>query len=299
MRTNPNIYPDILSGINQSEQTIQQALLQVSSGKRVNLPSDDPAASSALVQSLSQSAAVDTYQSNAGSTLSQAQSADSVLSSVTSLLNQAVTLGTEGATGTETAENRQAIAVQIRGILASVVSEANTTYAGSSLFGGTANPSQAFIADASSPSGYTYAGNSGTNYVAVGDTLKVQANIPGDQLFDQAGSSVLGSLTQLANTLTSASSSSTDIGSALASVTSALNYVSQQHVTYGNTITQLTAQESFLSQETVTLSSQQNTLVGIDPAVAATELSEAETENSSVLAAAAKVLPVSLLNYLQ
>jgi flagellar hook-associated protein 3 FlgL len=296
MRTNPNIYPDILAGINQSEQTVQQALLQLSSGKRVNLPADDPGASAALVQSLTQSATVDSYQANASSTLAQAQSADAVLSSVVTLLNQAVTLGTEAGNGTESASNRQQLAAQVQSILASVVSEANTTYQGAALFAGTANPAQAFVADPGSPTGYTYNGNSGTNYVAAGDSLKVQSNVPGDQLFTNSSASVLGALSQLVSAIDGGSSAT--IGSAAGAVSAALNYVSQQHVIYGNTINQLTAQESFLSQETITLTSQQTALVGIDPAVAATNLSEAETHNSSVLAAAAKVLPVSLLDYL-
>jgi flagellar hook-associated protein 3 FlgL len=297
MRTNPNIYPDILSGIDQSEQTLQQALLQLSSGKRVNLPSDDPAASAELVQSLTQSADVDSYQANTASVLSQAQSADSVVSSVVSLLTQAVTLGTEAANGNESAAGRETIVTQVQGILASVVSEANTKYAGASLFAGTSNPAQAFTADSSSSTGYTYNGDSGTNYVTIGDSLKVQSNVAGDQLFTNATASVLGALSGLASAVSSGSASA--IGSATAQITTALNYVSQQHVVYGNTINQLTSQESFLSQETITLTSQQTSLVGIDSATAATNLSEAETENSAVLAAAAKVLPVSLLNYLQ
>jgi flagellin-like hook-associated protein FlgL len=48
----------------------------------------------------------------------------------------------------------------------------------------------------------------------------------------------------------------------------------------------------------VTLSTQQNNLVGADEATVATELSQAETDNSAALAAAAKVLPNTLLNYL-
>ena len=297
MRTNPNIYPDILSGIDQSEQTLQQALLQLSSGKRVNLPSDDPGASAELVQSLTQSADVDSYQANASSVLSQAQSADSVVSSVVSLLTQAVTLGTEAANGTQSDSNRATIAAQVQGILASVVSEANTKYSGASLFAGTSNPSDAFTADPTSSTGYTYNGNSGTNYVEVGDSLKVQSNVAGDRLFTNATASVLGALSGLASAISSGSA--TAIGSATGAVSTALNYVSQQHVVYGNTINQLTSQESFLSQETITLTSQQTSLVGIDSATAATNLSEAETENSAILAAAAKVLPVSLLNYLQ
>jgi flagellar hook-associated protein 3 FlgL len=61
----------------------------------------------------------------------------------------------------------------------------------------------------------------------------------------------------------------------------------------------LNSQESYLQQETVSLTSQQNSLIGVDEAQAATELSQAETDNSAALAAAAKVLPNTLLNYLE
>ena len=68
---------------------------------------------------------------------------------------------------------------------------------------------------------------------------------------------------------------------------------------YGSTINQLTSQETYLSQEKVTLTSRTTSLVGIDTATAAENLSQAETENSAVFASAAKVLQNSLLNYLK
>jgi hypothetical protein len=60
----------------------------------------------------------------------------------------------------------------------------------------------------------------------------------------------------------------------------------------------LNSQDGFLSQETVSLTSQKNSLVGISIADAATNLSNAELENNTVLAAAAKVIPATLLQYL-
>ncbi|HEY0786906.1 MAG TPA: flagellar hook-associated protein FlgL [Acidobacteriaceae bacterium] len=297
MRFNATFGSTITTDIQQSEQALQTALQQVSTGKRVNLPSDDPAASAALVQSLNQSANVDQYTANATAASSQAQSGDSVLSSVVSLLNKAITLGTEGANGTTSAADRASIASQVNGLLASVASEANTTYQGVALFGGTANSGPAFVADAASPDGYTYAGNTGINYIAVGDTLKVQVNVPGSQIFTQPGASALGSLQQLATALTSGTTA--QIGAATAAVTSALSYVSEQHAVYGNAVNQFASQEDFLSQESVTLKSQQTSLVGIDTATAAETLAQAEAQNSELLAAAAKVLPTTLLDYLK
>jgi flagellar hook-associated protein 3 FlgL len=78
-----------------------------------------------------------------------------------------------------------------------------------------------------------------------------------------------------------------------------LNNVSEQRIPLDNSISQLNSQESYLSQEKVTLTTQQTSLVGANLADAATNLSQAELQNSAVMAAAAKVLPQTLLQYLQ
>ncbi len=297
MRFNPSLNAAVINDIQGSDQNLQTALQQVSTGLKVNTPSDNPAAAAIALQLQAQTANVDQYSSNIDSALAQAQNADSVVSSVVSLLNRAITLGTEGANSTSSASNRQSIATEVQGLLSNVVSLANTTFQGLSLFGGTTSGTAAFTADANSPTGYTYNGNSGINQIAVGDSLTVQANIPGDSLFQNPNASVIGSLSSLASALNSGDS--TTIGNATTAITAALNHVTQQHVVYGNTINQLNAQETYLSQEKVTLSSRESGLVGIDAATAAENLSQAETNNSAIFAAAAKVLQNSLLNYLK
>jgi flagellar hook-associated protein 3 FlgL len=297
MNFNPNINASVTADIQQSQQAVTTAFEQVSTGQRVNQPSDNPAASAAYIELQAQSANVDQYTANASSALSQAQLSDSVVTQVVSLLTQAVTLGTSGANSTNSAADRQSDATSIQGILSNVIGLANTTFQGVSLFGGTVSGKAAFVADASSPTGYTYQGNNNVNQISVGDTLSVQANIPGSTLFENPNASVLGALSNLATALQSGTSA--DIGTATAAITTALNYVTAQHGVFGNTINQLNSQETYLSQETVTLTSQAQSLVGIDSATAAENLTQAETENSSVLAAAAKVIQNTLLNYLQ
>ena len=296
MRINPNLVPDILAGLQQSQTTLNQALEQVSTGKSVNVPSDNPAAASEMVQNTIETANVDQYTQNVTGVLSQVQAASSALSSVESSLTQAISLGTEGANGTESTADLQSIASQVQGILSSVVTQANTSYEGSYLFGGTASSQQPYTADPSSPTGYTYNGNSGQNSVAVGDSTNVQINLPGNQIFSNSTTNVLGSLSALVTALQSGNS--TTIGTATSGVTNALNYVSQQRIFYANADSQLNSQETYLQQETVNLSSQQTSLVGVNMAQAAINLSQAQTDNSAALAAAAKVLPDTLLNYL-
>ncbi len=296
MRVSSNLDASILLGIQQSASDYQTALQQVSTGQRVNLPGDDPTASALLVRTLAESGSVDQYTKNASAALGQAQTADSVLTSVVSLLTQAVTLGTQGATGTNTAENRKAIATQVQGVLASVVAAANTTYQGTAIFAGTASAPSAFVLNAAG-TGYTYQGDSGVSTVQVNDNLQVQVNLPGDQVFTNGSGSALGSLGQLVTALQSGTSA--DISNAAASVTTALNYITAQHSVFGSSVNQINAQEAFLAQEKITLSTQATNLVGIDYATAAVNLSQASTHNSAVLAAAAKALPNTLLDYLK
>jgi len=134
------------------------------------------------------------------------------------------------------------------------------------------------------------------NTVQIGAGFDLQTNLPGDQLFSNSGSDLLGSLNQLATALQSGTT--TDIANATQQVTAGLNYLTQQRVFYGNAMSQINAQETFLSQETVNLKSQANTLIGADATQAATMLSQAQTANSAVLSAAAKIMPETLLDYL-
>jgi flagellar hook-associated protein 3 FlgL len=196
-----------------------------------------------------------------------------------------------------TSENRASIATQLQTILAEVVSQANTTFNGVSLFSGTASTMPAFAQDSASPTGYSYQGNSSVNSAAVGDNLQINVNVPGDQVFTNPSGNVLGSLTQLISAL--GSGTTTDIGNAVSAVRSALTNVSQQRVLYAGVVNQINAQESFLSQETISLTSQQQSLTGVDMSVAISNLTQAQIAHSTILAAAAKVLPTSLLDYLK
>jgi flagellar hook-associated protein 3 FlgL len=288
--------PDLIADMQQSQTAVNTALQEVATGKSVNVPSDNPAASADMVQNTIETANVDQYTKNVSGTLSMVQTADSALGSVVSSLTQAISLGTEGANGTNNASDQQEIAEQVQSILSSVVSQANVSYQGSYLFGGTASTAAPYTASPASPSGYVYNGNNDTNSVVVGDDMSVQVNLPGSQIFSNANASVLGSLSSLVAALQGGNSAA--IGTATTAVSAALSNVSQQRAFYGNAENQLNSQETYLQQETVNLTSQQNSLIDVDEAQAATDLSQAETANNAAEAAAAKVLPDTLLNYL-
>jgi len=64
MRVNPNFAPDILNDVFQSQAQEQTDLQELSTGRRVNLPSDDPTAFAADVQNQAEQSQTDQYLTN-------------------------------------------------------------------------------------------------------------------------------------------------------------------------------------------------------------------------------------------
>lgn len=295
MRVDPNPYPDLVAAVEQTQLQISIDEEQISSGQSVNVPSDDPAAAALLVQYAGQTSQDDQFQRSIGSVQGEMNSADSALSSVVSSLQQAISLGTEGANGTVNAADRIALATQVQGIQSQLLSLANLTYQGNYLFSGTASQTTPYVLDPNSPSGVTYQGNSGVNTVTLGSNFTLQTNLPGSQLFSAAGASVFQSIQDLINGLESGN----NIGTAVTEVDTALNYVDAQGVFYGNALDQLNTQQTFLSTETTELAQQTNTAGGADLTAVISNLTTEQTSLEATLEAVAQTANTNLFEYLK
>jgi flagellin len=130
-----------------TNNNLQNVLLQLSSGSRINSGADDAAGLAiangleANVSALTQSA------SNANNGIGALQVADGSLAQVTTLLNRAVTLATEAATGTVGSSDRAALNDEYQSIQAEINRiGSNTNYNGTQVF--TTNPTSIYISDA-------------------------------------------------------------------------------------------------------------------------------------------------------
>jgi len=297
MRVNPDMTPDVLAAVWKTQADEETAMQQLASGKRVNVPSDDPLASALMIGNQDQWSRADQYLHNVDTLTNQLQTADTALGSVVTALNQAIVLGVQGSTNTVSDANRQQIVQNLKGIQSQLALLANTSVGGHYLFAGTETTAAPYVLNASDPSGVTYNGNTGTNTVQIADGLNLQTNVPGNQLFQNAGGDVFGSLQQLINALQSGNVAAAQ--TATNQVRGAFDLVTQQRIFYGNAVNQLNSTQTFLNQEQVNLKTQQNSLVGADITKAATDLTRAQTAHDAALAAAAKILPTSLLDYLK
>jgi len=284
MRVNPNPMPDLLAALNQTQLQAQEAGLQISTGRSVNEPSDNPTAAALLVDNNDQATFTSGYLQSISSVQGQLTTAESTLSSITSALQQAISLGIEGASGSVSAGDQTAIATQLQGI------------EGNYIFAGTITNTAPFVVNTAAVdgSGVTYAGNTDVNEVPIGSGYKIALNVPGSQLFLAPGNSVFLAL----NNLITALQTNTGIGTAVNAVSAASTYLSAQSVFYGNALDQTRSQTTYLNAAQLQISQQQNTLGAVNMAAAANNLAQANTDTQAALAAISKFSQNNLFDYL-
>jgi flagellar hook-associated protein 3 FlgL len=295
MRVNPNPMPDLLAALNQTQLEEQQAELQISTGKSVNEPSDNPASAALLIENNDQATFTGGYLQSVSAVQGQLSTASSTLASITTALQQVLSLGVEAGGGTLSASDLAGIANQLQGIQSQIVSLANTAYEGNYIFAGTKTGAAPYVVDAAAPSGVDYVGNAGVNDVSIGTGYKIAVNQPGSQLFSAPGNDVFLAV----NNLIKAVQTNTGIPAAVNAVSAASSYLSAQTVFYGNASDQAISQTTYLNAAKLQIAQQQNTLGGVDMAAAASNLTQAQTDSQAALAAIGKLSQNNLFDYLR
>jgi flagellin len=137
------------NNLNNTNNSLQTVLQQLSSGSKINSGSDDAAGLSLVNGLQANSTALAQSSTNATEGVGLLQVADGALSQVNSLLNRAVTLATETANGTLTSTQSAAAEQEYSSILSEINNiGATTTYNSNQVFSGTST--SIYTGDASS-----------------------------------------------------------------------------------------------------------------------------------------------------
>jgi flagellar hook-associated protein 3 FlgL len=181
-----------LVGQIQSDQLdLFQLENEVSTGKRLQVPSDDPPAALRAIdlqRAIQQKTQV---QTNVQSSTSALNNADSALSNVADQLNSihAAALGVDSTLSTDSA--RQAVIQQINDALKSLVNLGNSNYKGSYQFAGSLTNSQPYEY---SGDYVRYAGNGKALNNFVDSNYLLATNVPGTDVFGGTSGEVKGSV---------------------------------------------------------------------------------------------------------
>ena len=179
-------YADLQHNLAMAQQDLQRLSRQLSSGKRLTRPSDDPVAVGEIISARSDVAAATNRQKALQRGLLLTGSADNALDSISSALRQAQDLVLTADRPGETDAARSAIAAMVRSIRERVLDEANISVKGEYLFAGRLARQAPFEDGAG---GVTYAGDSEGMQLWVAPGRPMEVTIPGDRLlnFEDSG----------------------------------------------------------------------------------------------------------------
>lgn len=280
-----------LSGLQASLGRTADLQERLATGRVLNRPSDSPTGLVTAMQTRGALARKETHLRSTDNAIAWMNTADSALQGASSMLRRARDLTLQGQNGSMGPTARENIAKEIEAIRAGMLEVANTTLAGRQLFAGTSDTASTFDAAG------VYQGDAGAVNRTVGDGQQIAVNVTGSQAFGDGPGSVFAVLQSIADDLRTdpANVTANNLGDLDASMdrvlvalgdlgarTNRIEGVRDRGVTQELTLkTRLSEAESTDLTETIM------------------ELQLQEVAYQSALAATAKVLQPSLLDFLR
>ena len=202
---NSMISGTILRNLNNNLTKLNKLQEQVSTTKRINRPSDDPAG---IVDSLRLRTGLeemDKYSSNAKDAQSWLEATDSAMGDAVNMMHRVRELAVKASNGYLTQSEFDAIGKEIGQIKNQLVQTGNSTYAGRSLFSGTMTHDQGY------DSLGVYQGNSGKIEYEIGAGVRLPVNTTGTEAFGDVFNALEGLMTNISSKNIS-EISNTDLG---------------------------------------------------------------------------------------
>lgn len=140
--TNSMMTNNILLSINKNRKTMSTYEEQLSTGKRIQKPSDDPIVAARTLKFRTNVSEIEQYKTNVNDALSWINVTEQAITNTTDIMKRINELAVQGSTGTLTAKNRESMMSEISQLKEQIVNEGNVSYAGRYIFTGyqTDNP---------------------------------------------------------------------------------------------------------------------------------------------------------------
>ncbi len=289
--TSITIFNQITRSLHNNLRTLSNLSNRLATGKNISRPSEDVSIMGRSMDYKVTLNELNQYKKNIDEADAHLSFADSVMSAVTTTLTRAKELAVQGSSDTLTTEDMAAMAEEISIMIDGVVSLTNSKYRNRYIFAGFQTNSAAF--DAS----FNYQGDSGEINVLIDRNASMSLNMPGDTVFGDGATSIMGMLDQLYNDLSSGNT---------AGVRGAIDSIDNSFESIANVRAELGVKLRFLDDQRLNLDNRgynTQTLLSStedsDIANTISEISKTELALESLRAAGAEVFSKSLLDFIR
>jgi flagellar hook-associated protein 3 FlgL len=267
---------------------------QVSSGNRMQAPSDDPGAAAGGIRERTEMATLDRYITTGDSVNSRLSVADSVMTDVIKAVEEAQSAGVAGRSTILTQSQKDAISGEIRGVRDSIMRSMNTAYQGVYLFSGGQSNTPPY---APGPPISAYQGDAQAISVDVTRGRAVQVTFDGSAITKgSAANDIFTTLTNLATAVQTGNMAGVD--SALTEVNAAHDRVTAAQSTVGTDIAGLAEDRGRLDDLKRAADSRRSKFEDTNMTEAISGMTQSTQAYNAALAALAKSGQLSLLDYL-
>jgi flagellar hook-associated protein 3 FlgL len=285
-----------LNDLNYVQTQMSKAQEQVSSGLQLQNVSDDPAAVAQIYEYQADIASTQQTQTNLATATSEVSAADTALQSAVQAVETAISLGTEGASSTQTAQGNTNLAEQVGELQQTLVSLSQTQVNGSYIFSGDQDTQPAYQLDPTQPEGVQnlLPGDTSTRVILDPNGVPIATALTAQQIFDAQdgnGNPAAGNVFNAINSLLTGlqNNDQAAITNSVSALQSASSYLNGQLEFYGETADRLQSAsdlaQKFLTNEQSSLGQVQDANI---PA-AALALTQATTEQQAALSVEAKI----------
>lgn len=289
--TTTTIASQALQGIQASQARLAKIQSQLSSGKALQKPSDDPAGVSSALSLRSELARLSQYDRNTSDGQAWLGTIDSTLQTMIGSTNRVRDIVVQGSsTGAMSASDRQALATEVAGLRQSLIGDANTTYLGRPVFGGTTSGAVAYDATGA------YVGDTQVVTRRVGDGQTVRVDLTGPEAFSAGGTDLFALLGKIQTDLTG---TTTALAADLAALDSVLGSMRTGLADVGARSARLDGLAATGQLRNVDVTAALSSVEDVDTARAILDLNVQQAAYTASLQATAKVIQPSLLDYLR
>jgi flagellar hook-associated protein 3 FlgL len=290
--TEGSIHTRVLANLQRSIAKGQKIQDQLSSGKQITRPSDSPTGTVASLQLRGEARTAQQYARNADDGLGWLGTLDNTLASASTLINRARDLTVQGlSSGTNDVQSREALAVEIDNIKASLISYANTTYLDRPVFGGTTAGDAAYQVDG------TYLGDGGQLTRKVGADASVPVTATGPKVFGEGNKQIFAVLQNISDGIRGGDTDS--VTKSLGDLDGAADLVKNTLSDVGARYNRLTQMKQTAQDRVLAVTSQLSDVEDVDLPKAIMEMQLQQTSYQAALAASAKVIQPSLIDFLR
>lgn len=300
--TNNMLINNMTNYIGNNLQRMEKYQYQLATGKKIQVPSDDPVVAARALKLRTDVSEIEQYKKNATDAQSWLDITDETLSQIGDVLQRARELTGEASNGTNSQDDTQKIGEEIKQLRQQLIHLGNSTYAGRYIFSGY-KTDMPLIDEASGQFNIDVSNNEKIKFeIGMGDSIEV--NALGGDLFNDGANAVSGSIGNLLKTFDTLvvdlnSGNNSSISQAIGGIDNIMDNVLKIRADVGARTNRVELTINRLDSDLTTFTGLLSNNEDVDEAETIMNLKNEENVYRASLSGGARIIQPSLLDFLR